>query len=162
MKRLISLVAMCATPALAGSRIVTNGTAAVNWTSGVTYTYDGSGNIRSAGDDTFVYDTTGRLVAAKVDGSERDYEYDSFGNRTKCTIATGGDCQYGVHVLPGNNRIEGAGFDGAGNVQSFDGHTYSYDAANMMTRDVRPATGVAKEFIYTADDERIATYNVGS
>jgi len=161
MKKILAILAMCA-PVLAGTRMVTNATQSVDWTTGVSYTYDSSGNLRRIGNDTFVYDDTGRLVAASVNGSERDYEYDAFGNRTKCTIATCGDCQYGVQIQPGNNRINGAGYDGAGNVQTFDGHSYSYDAVNMTTRDVRPATGVAREYIYTADDERIATYNVGS
>jgi hypothetical protein len=44
------------------------------------YTYDGSGNITSAGNDTFRYDTLGRLKTASVNGFARTYTYDAFGN----------------------------------------------------------------------------------
>ena len=131
----------------------------VDWTSGVTYSYDGGGNVISIGSDKFLYDDVGRLVKAVVTGSERNYRYDAFGNRTGCTLAGGGDCQYDVDIDPTNNRMKDATYDpnGAGLVKAFGPHTYSYDAVNMMTRD-KWGEIATSEFVYTADDERIAVY----
>jgi hypothetical protein len=60
----------------------------VSWCSG-TYAYDGMGNIRAIGADTYVYDTAGRLVSGTAGVqqtpavvSRQDYSYDAFGNRT--------------------------------------------------------------------------------
>src|SRR5438046_2923007 len=63
------------------------------------------------------------------------------------------------HARSSANRIASAAYDPAGNVKTILGHAYSYDALNMMTRDTDGQ--VAREFVYTADDERIATYTVG-
>jgi YD repeat-containing protein len=153
--------ALWALPATGDARVVADGSEKVGWTSGVSYSYDGSGNVRQIGRDTFAYDHAGRLVQAKVNDVQRDYEYDTFGNRTKCLQADGGDCQHGFAVSRENNQVIGAGYDGAGNVTSFAGHTYSYDDGGMMTRDdFGPA--LAREYIYTDENERIAIYNAGS
>lgn len=130
----------------------------VNWTSGVSYTYDGAGNVIAIGADKFVYDDVGRLVQAVVTSKQRNYTYDAFGNRKTCTLAGGGDCQYGVVEISDKNRMTLATYDpqGSGNVTKFGPHNYSYDAVNMMTRD---EYGIeTADFIYTADDERIAVY----
>jgi RHS repeat-associated protein len=133
----------------------------VNWSSGVSYTYDGSGNISQIGNDAFVYDGVSRLVKATVNGVNRTYQYDAYGNRTACTQLGPNDCQgFSINTAENKNRIAGAGYDPAGNVTSLSGHVYSYDPLNMMTRD--SFGQLAREFVYTADDERIATYNVGS
>lgn len=130
--------------------------AANDWSSGVSYVYDGSGNIRQIGTDYHVYDAVGRLVQSDTDGVRRNYSYDAFGNRKTCT-QPGSDCQPGVTPMLATNRITGAAYgDGRGNVTAFEGHTYTYDGFNMQTRDVTPA--VIREYIYTADDERIAVY----
>ena len=56
------------------------------WCSGA-YQYDGSGNIKAIGADTYRYDEFGRLVSGTADmqrsgvASEQDYTYDVFGNR---------------------------------------------------------------------------------
>lgn len=166
------LALVCAPSLLAEARIATNGPSpatnaveGVNWTAGVAYSYDGSGNIRQIGNDRFVYDRVGRLTQAEVNGVVRTYTYDAFGNRTNCLHAPGtgteSDCQWGMTIDPKSNRVIGVEYDRAGNVETFSGHHYSYDAVNMVTRDDR-GNGLEKEFIYTAGDERIATYTVGS
>src|SRR5688500_3053827 len=98
MQLLISLlIACCAAaqePTTAASRpgqVVSN---AINWSNGVSYTYDGSGNIRKIGTDIFIYDVAGRLVQGDSNGVRRNYEYDGFGNRTKCFEGSV-DCQAG-------------------------------------------------------------------
>lgn len=166
------LALVCAPSLLAEARIATNGPSpatnaveGVNWTAGVAYSYDGSGNIRQIGNDRFVYDQVGRLTQAEVNGVVRTYTYDAFGNRTNCLHGPGtaieSNCQYGMTVDAETNRVDGVEYDRAGNVETFSGHHYSYDAVNMVTADDR-GNGLEKEFIYTADDERIATYTVGS
>lgn len=136
----------------------------MTWRTGVIYQYDGSGNIRQIGSDSFVYAAVGRLVQSDANGIRRNYEYDAYGNRTKCRQSVGtaneGDCQMGLTINPANNRIREATYDDAGNVTALGGHTYTYDALNMQARDQWGT--LAREYIYTADDERIAVYDVGT
>lgn len=135
----------------------------VNWSSGVSYTYDGSGNVQQIGKDTFAYDHVGRLIQANVNGARRNYEYDAFGNRKTCRqndgMPSASDCQ-AFTVRSTDNHIAEASYDpsGSGNVTALAGHAYSWDAFNMMKRD---QFGDAREFVYTADDERIAVYAAG-
>jgi RHS repeat-associated protein len=136
----------------------------VSWTSGVSYAYDASGNVRQVGKDTFVYDHAGRMIQAEVNGIRRDYEYDAYGNRQKCTQAAGtaaqSDCQ-GYTVDSDDNHIVGAVYDpaGSGAVASLGLHSYSWDEFQMLRRDQSPDP---REFVYTADDERVATYYANS
>ena len=145
---------------LSGAVFASTPSEVVTWSEGVVYSYDGSGNIRQIGRDRFAYDVTSRLIQAEVNGIRRDYGYDAFGNRIDCTQARGtaeqSDCQQGRTISPGDNRIAGVPHDAAGNVQSLNQHLYAYDAVNMVTRDT--AGVLSREFIYTADDERIATH----
>lgn len=133
----------------------------VNWRNGVSYSYDGLGNVRQIGTDTFTYDEASRLVQANVNGVPRVYEYDAYGNRTKCSQLSPNDCQiYSINTTENRNRLAGPGYDAAGNVTTLSNHVYSYDTMNMMTRDTYGP--LAREFVYTAGEERIAVYTVGS
>ena len=123
------------------------------------YLYDGSGNIRQIGTDHYVYDVAGRLVQADTNGVRRNYEYDAFGNRKTCA-QPGTDCQWGYRISAGDNRIVDVEYTRAGNLKTFAGHTYTYDADGMQTRD-QSAAGI-REYVYTADDERIAVYTVNT
>lgn len=132
----------------------------VPWRTGVTYEYDGSGNVKKIASDTFFYDVASRLVQSTVNGETRKFEYDAFGNRTKCTRGMSTDCQ-GQTINAANNRITGTNvYDAAGNVIQLDGHQYTYDALNRMTSDTDLNNGVIREYVYTADDERVAVYTV--
>jgi len=53
--------------------------------------YDGSGNIKSMGVDSYLYDSLGRLTQASSNGTanRQDYSYDAFGNRTAATRISG-------------------------------------------------------------------------
>jgi RHS repeat-associated protein len=147
-----------------------------SWCSG-TYAYDGMGNIRAIGNDLYIYDTAGRLVSGTADKqrnpqsvSRQDYTYDAFGNRTSATRAPGSiDCLGGCELSPpidtSTNHITGAQYDDAGNLTSIQNvvgsmtytATYTYDTAGRLAR---AAAGTdVRDFIYTADDERIATAN---
>ena len=137
--------------------LVTLQASAADWSSGVGYAYDGSGNIRQIGTDFYVYDVAGRLVQADTNGVRRNYEYDGFGNRKICQ-QPGTDCQWGYKASSSDNRVADVRYTLAGNVEAFAGHTYSYDATNMPVRD--KYGDQVLEYIYTANDERIAIYNV--
>ncbi|HSY52628.1 MAG TPA: RHS repeat-associated core domain-containing protein [Thermoanaerobaculia bacterium] len=148
-----------------------------SWCSG-TYAYDAMGNIRAIGADTYIYDTAGRLVSGTADLqrtgilSRQDYGYDTFGNRTSASRVAGsvdclGGCEQSPAIDPVTNHITGNGavYDAAGNLISITNtvnntsftSTYVYDSAGSMAQ--ATAGSDVRQFIYTADDERIATRN---
>lgn len=138
------------------------------WCSGG-FQYDGSGNVKAIGADVYTYDVYGRLMTGTADVqrtgsySRQDYTYDAFGNRTAVSRAAGsvgcvGGCELPVVTSSTTNHItsNGAQYDPAGNLIAIDSATYSYDAAGSL---VRATSSDDREFIYTAEDERIATKN---
>ena len=138
----------------------------VMWTSG-NFTYDGSGNVTYTGADSYVYDALSRLTYATADRERtgalntQTYGYDAFGNR-KTVTTTGAPCVggCGVNVQPNiYNHVtdHGASYDPAGNLLTFDSFHYEYDGSGMMTRQ-NVAGGIDWQYVYTADDERVATY----
>ena len=158
--------------ALGIARPVTPNAGPWSWTTG-NYAYDASGNITAIGTQSFAYDTRGRLVDATLvrpdqPGSEHEtFAYDAFGNMTSRTGASA----YSV-ATPASlatNHLVGATYDGAGNVtlltpagQAFQ-YEYTYDALGSLNQ-ARAANvaGETRQFsIYTADDERIWTYDLG-
>jgi RHS repeat-associated protein len=147
-----------------------------SWCSG-TYAYDAMGNIRAIGADTYVYDTAGRLVSGTADVqrtgilSRQDYAYDAFGNRTAASrIAGSVDCPGACELSPAidatTNHLAistGAQYDDAGNLKLIPGTpnaSYTYDAAGSLVQAIAGSDN--RQFIYTADDERIATANGAS
>lgn len=137
-----------------------------DWCSG-TYLYDGSANIKTIGADTYTYDVYGRLTSGTADvqrsgvQSLQNYAYDSFGNFTSMTRAAGsvgcvGGCELSLSISSVTNHITGAQYDVAGNLIAIDTASYTYDAAGSL---VRSTASDDREFIYTAEDERIATKN---
>ena len=138
--------------------------AQTSWTTG-TFSYDAAGNITAMGSNVFFYDTAGRLVhgTAEGTGNVQEYTYDGFGNRLAATT-TGLNCAGnvacgGTVAVDTNNHITTPGFtyDTAGNTKTMAGSTYEYDGAGMMSSLVAPNTW-RYDYIYTAEDERIATY----
>ena len=148
----------------------------VSWCSGL-YRYDGMGNIRAIGSDIYIYDTAGRLVSGTAEvqrggTSRQDYTYDTFGNRTGAGRIPGsadclGGCEQSPTIDPATNHItsNGAQYDDAGNLiaiqNTVNGVTYSasytYDSLGRLAR--ATAGSDDQQFIYTADDERIAIRN---
>jgi RHS repeat-associated protein len=134
------------------------------WSTG-TYGYDGAGNIKSIGPDTFVYDKIGRLRSGTAGTNKSQaYTYDPFGNIE--TIITDGNvaAQLVLGVEPTTNRISRsyapynvyATYTLSGNVDSdIGGATYSYDAVDMVKEST--VNGIRKLHLYNADDERIAS-----
>jgi RHS repeat-associated protein len=133
-----------------------------------TYLYDGSGNIKQIGNDTFVYDEVSRLTSAALPstgGMGETYTYDAFGNMQSVSSTTG-EGRPTITTDKATNHLDPAvthaSYDEAGNLKSWPGHTYTYDPANMLIDMVATATGEHAAYVYTADDERIAVLNVVS
>jgi len=130
------------------------------WSSG-TYLYDGSGNIAAMGADYALYDLVGRVTDASSGGTanHQQYTYDSFGNITQeKTYRNGGlTGTADFYVNSARNRATLYQYDDSGNVTS-DHFRYSYDALGMMTN-LNDLGYNNVYFAYTADDERVWSYD---
>jgi RHS repeat-associated protein len=134
-----------------------------------TYSYDSSGNITAVGADTYLYDAENRLTTSVTRGATETYTYDAFGNRKSATGATNclGQtvCAQPVTVSNSTNRlltINGATvhYETPGNIIGIDAITgspatsYVYDGTEMMNESTVGSDD--RQYVYTADDERIA------
>jgi RHS repeat-associated protein len=99
------------------------------------YSYDGAGNIRSMGPDTFAYDANFRLLSATYPSTSttQTYGYDVWGNLVQKAGTP-------IGVNPATNRLTGATYDVRGNVTVLEGETYSYDALNRQTKHDAPTS----------------------
>jgi RHS repeat-associated protein len=133
------------------------------WTTG-TYAYDGSGNVWKMGAAAFLYDTLSRVNSGTVypgaysngTAHTQTYAYDPYGNLTGLT--TNGSL-LNTPASTATNRLTSGIYDTAGNLTSWSGNTYDYDAFNQMTRMLSGAEDWRS--MYTADDERVWSYRVG-
>src|ERR1700754_852758 len=123
----------------------------LTWETG-TYLYDGSGNIKQIGDDTYRYDTMGRLKQAVVNGITETYQYDSFGNLVEKNV--NGVVQ-AIPVDASSNRLQQEAYDAAGNVTTEKGKPrYHYDSFSMIDqKEWQPS--LRQRIVYGPDDERI-------
>jgi len=135
-----------------------------------TYTYDPSGNITNVGDDHYEYDRFGRLTNATAKTAEyptnaQIFTYDRYGNMTTMTTSGGLQRFTEFAVVPATNRVSGpctspscvrAEYDDAGNEIG----RYQWDAAGMMTE--ANLTGRQEQYVYDANDERIATVSLSA
>jgi RHS repeat-associated protein len=135
------------------------------WDTG-TYTYDGSGNIRSIGTtQIYTYDLYGRLAYGKVQASRfQRFSYDRFGNLLNTT--TNNDTPPTPQTISGvSNRLSsgGATYDAAGRMLTGTGVAFRYDGDGMPTWSQMAAGSVTqtKVQIYSATDERIASLWIG-
>src|ERR1041385_5763446 len=135
------------------------------------YQYDGSGNVTAIGShEQFTYDLSDRLTQATLAvGGAQTYVYDAFGNRTDAsttgiTGCNGGtDCHLNREIDPATNRFRDTAnpqlvqYDDAGHLRLLDGRQYAWDPVGMMTSQIYQQREL--QYIYTADDERIAVCN---
>lgn len=168
MKTITALLLLLAFPIQAAADCVPGAA----WCSG-NYTYDGSGNIVRIGADSYQYDTVSRVVSGTADYqrteifSRQNYAYDAYGNRTSASRDAGSTvcdvtCELNRTIATQTNRISGATYDTAGNLISIQDvvngvtftATYEYDGIGSMTHAV--ANNDDRQFVYTADDERVA------
>jgi RHS repeat-associated protein len=143
-----------------------------NWDSG-TYTYDGAGNITGIGDMYYLYDPVSRLKRRHRpsppscspegicfptdDGSA--YSFDSFGNMADWHAWNHDQVEgWDLPTDPATNRLTQAQYDPAGNVTSWFDTTFGWYPGNQM-RSMGEVLGINELYGYTADGERIATYD---
>jgi RHS repeat-associated protein len=136
------------------------------WTTGA-YQYDGAGNIWKTGNAWYEYDALSRLKTGAVfpnplgtgTQQKQTYSFDDYGNLQSITtqLGAGAPATRGTPASTVTNRLTGAvAYDSAGNLTSWNGATYEYDAFDQM----RHMTSGAEDwvYIYTADDERVWSY----
>ena len=96
------------------------------------YAYDGSGNVKAMGTDTFTYDLVSRLVEGKIASvaKKQCMVYDAFGNvRRADVIASTGTCLTtpSISIDPATNRMNPpVTYDAAGAQTSWSSGTYTY------------------------------------
>jgi RHS repeat-associated protein len=109
-----------------------------------TYSYDGAGNIKAMGSDTFTYDPRSRLTQSKVWNqgvqSTLDYLYDQYGNLNPAT------------VNPANNRLNLGVYDLRGNLTGYGFLRYDYDGLSRQTA----LNGGMERYLYDGAGERFA------
>jgi RHS repeat-associated protein len=136
-----------------------------SWTAGE-YQYDGAGNIKAIGNESFVYDKVGRIKSATLRGPDlsslqaQTFNYDVYGNLTS-TSKLGQTVDLSAEAE--SNRLSGASYDARGNVIGFGGQQYDYDAVGMLSS-VRLISATQPRIIYayTADDERLFAFDVSA
>ncbi len=127
-----------------------------SWDSG-TMAYDGSGNLKSIGADTYTYDQSSRLLSGTAGGERQDYTYDAFGNITQIahTDAGGATTTRSIGVVPSTNRLSVATYDAAGNLTSWAGNTYTWDALGSLVQFNGGQNG-GGTYLYDVEDRRVA------
>ncbi len=140
------------------SRIQTSG-ATTNFDSGL-YGYDGAGNIRAVGPDTFAYDIRSRLIGANIrdDGGTNHPEaftYDRYGNILS-RAADGANITFSIDPVT-NRLVTGAQtqYDLRGNLSLYGVSNYAYDGLSRQTS-YKVTGSVDERYIYDASGERMA------
>lgn len=138
-------------------RIQTVGvTSGQDWDSFV-YDYDGSGSIKSIGNDSFLYDGVGRLAQATIDAHTRSFVYDSFGNIDSVTTLFP-DLTVETYATPtdsATNRLTAATYDANGSVSYLAGYAYAYDALQRLMSSTASGSPEDKTYVYTASGQRL-------
>lgn len=123
--------------------------------------YDGAGNPKSVGADTYAYDKVGRLVSSTTRPYQgtagvwhQDYAYDEFGNLTSKTTTEPGQSPQTVTfgVQSASNRLSAGTYDSAGNLVGWGGSTYGYDAADHLVQ------AGWMNYLYNARGERVGAF----
>ncbi len=134
----------------------------VCWQTG-SYAYDGAGDVKTVGSDSFVYDTVSRLRSGSVSavGKTQCYGFDAFGNLNgQSTVITGQTCTPSpIAIDPTTNRLSAVTYDTAGNQTNWDNglYTYSWYPTNQMTS--FSGSGRNSVYGYDAAGERIGWFD---
>jgi RHS repeat-associated protein len=148
---------------------ITAAKAGVNlWATG-TYQYDGAGNIWKMGTSWYEYDSLSRVKTGTIfpdplgtgTQQKQSYTFDNYGNLGSITTQIGANpaTTRSAPASVATNRLTGAViYDSAGNLTSWNGATYEYDAFDQMRRMLSGSEDWI--YSYTADDERIWAYNL--
>ncbi|BCW94312.1 MAG: hypothetical protein KatS3mg007_2206 [Thermoanaerobaculum sp.] len=124
----------------------------VLWEAG-SYLYDGVGNVKRMGNDTFVYDQVSRLVQATVGGRSFQATYNPFGFMTGMA-KDGGWQTFAADAAGRTNRISGVSYDAAGQVLAWGGRSFSWYPTGSLRQ--LAMSGYSATYGYDAKDERVA------
>jgi RHS repeat-associated protein len=121
------------------------------------FAYDGAGDIKAIGGQTFVYDQVSRLVTGNIfaNGTPKTQSttFDAFGNITSTTTTDWGTQTFSLSAA--TNRLNSpVTYDSAGDVTSWGGFAYTWDALGKLQ--TVTGTGINHTYLYTADGERIS------
>ncbi len=131
------------------------------------YTFDGAGEVTKMGSSYYLYDKASRVLSGvqyvgqgggtAAGGYAFSHTYDGFGNLQAMTTKTGRS----TPTSPTTNRLTGAvSYDAAGDLTSWNGNAYTYDALDQMWK----MNNGSKDwlYLYTADGERIWSYDLAA
>ncbi|MHB8799137.1 MAG: RHS repeat-associated core domain-containing protein [Thermoanaerobaculia bacterium] len=124
------------------------------------YDYDGSGNVKAIGADTFTYDLVSRLTTGTTTaGANRQCaDYNAFGALKALGTGTSTCTASPIAVDNATNRLSSpALYDAAGNLTNWGGYSHSWNRLNQMY--ATTGTGINRSYGYTADGERILERN---
>ncbi len=129
------------------------------------YTFDGAGDVTKMGSSYYLYDKVNRVLSGvqyvgqgggtAAGGYAFSHTYDGFGNLQAMTTKTGRS----TPTSSTTNRLTGAvSYDAAGDLTSWNGNAYTYDALDQMWK----MNNGSKDwlYLYTADGERIWSYDL--
>ncbi len=131
------------------------------------YTFDGAGDVTKMGCSYYLYDKASRVLSGvqyvgqgggtAAGGYAFSHTYDGFGNLQAMTTKTGRS----TPTSSTTNRLTGAvSYDAAGDLTSWNGNAYTYDALDQMWK----MNNGSKDwlYLYTADGERIWSYDLAA
>jgi RHS repeat-associated protein len=110
------------------------------------YAYDGAGNIKSVGSDSFTYDDRSRLFSSTVSGVVLSYPYDRYGNLNY------------TQVNQKTNRLKAGAYDERGNLIVYGSQRFEYDALSRQAS----VNGGYERYLYDGAGERIARITASS
>jgi RHS repeat-associated protein len=143
-----------------------NGAGQVQHTTG-SFAYDGAGNVKAMGADSFHYDAHNRLAGGTIDGQGYSYTYDAYGNLTSHTRA---GTTVSICIDSKKNRMEEPGSSCPyleahqsyfGNIETLQTTNYVYDALDMPIHRNPEPVPPDHTYVYTADEERLWFINAG-
>jgi RHS repeat-associated protein len=131
------------------------------------FAYDGAGNVKAMGADSFHYDAHNRLAGGTIDGQGYGYTYDAYGNLTSHTRA---GTTVSICIDSRKNRMEEPGSSCPyleahqsyfGNIETLQTTNYVYDALDMPIHRNPEPVPPDHTYVYTADEERLWFINAG-
>ncbi|MEM7482386.1 MAG: RHS repeat-associated core domain-containing protein [Acidobacteriota bacterium] len=129
------------------------------------YQYDGAGNIKTLGPEKYQYDGVSRVVRGTLGtGAYQHYTFDRFGNLgTILTDENLGPATRTYAIDPKTNRLASEAYDADGNQLTYGagglGFVYTWDPLSKMKASRRNNGSQDEFYVYTADDERLYTFN---
>ena len=114
---------------------------------------------------TYAYDSLNRMATASGSGWAETYTLDPYGNLTTKQVTSGSGPSLSVSVNPGNNQLQGYGFnyDANGNaINSSSATPLAYDAENRLTGVGWNNQAPAVDYCYDAQNKRIFLWTAGT